>query len=129
MKKTTKEIFEEKISDWLRGYNSLDELLGDEGYWAGENFWMCRDEADEPSDVFKSVFFVITNPDDPAYNNTFNNLEQVEGATSLDSDTTHAGYIVPQGEAGRVVLFEYEMSGADLEGKLSPVLFDYHKIK
>ncbi len=129
MKKTAKEIFDEKISFWLRGYHSLDELLGDEDYWALQDFWLCRDESDEPSDVFKSVFFVITNPDDPVYENAFNNLEQVEGAWSLDSDTTHAGYIVPEGEAGRVLMFEYEMSEADLEGKLSPVLFDCHKIK
>ena len=130
MNKVAKEIFDEKPSFWLGGFhNSLDELLGDEGHWIDNDFWSDRDESDEPSEVFKSVFFVITNPDHPRYNDTFDNLEQAEGATSLRSDTTHAGHIVPEGEAGRIVLFEYEMSGAELEGKLSPILFDYHEIK
>ena len=126
---SAEEVFNNSRTDWLAAHEDMDSLLADEDYWVERGFWDTRDESLNPIDYFLSAFFIISNPDHGQYDGQFTRLECEFEAETIHSDTCRAGYLEPEGEAGRVVLLPADLDKDQLQEIMPDIIFDVHKLK
>jgi len=86
-----------------------------------------------------NAYYLILNPDHPNYEDQLTEMECDYEAISIIGVDTHAGFIEPEGEVSRVVVFPGEVKGifgeeasetgaSFLKRILPDILFDFHQI-
>jgi len=118
MSHIAEKIYNEDLTNWLEGSNSLDELIE-------------QAKEDYGFDNIESAYFLILNPDHPSYDEKLSSLEIDFEAVSVIAfnSNTKAGFVEDKGEVGRVILFPSKFSENQLQETLNTILFDYLILK
>ena len=133
MSDIAKKIFETHKESIL-GDLSLSQLIQETNDLLEEDFFSHLEESG-------NAYYVILNPDHPSYENQLNQMETAYGGTSIISPDTNAGFIEPEGEVSRILVFPDEVDIGQIDEKivktndpaflkeiLSDVLFDFYLI-
>ena len=133
MSHLAKKIFEDHKSSIL-GDLSLSQLIRETHDLHEEDVYSHLEESG-------NAYYVILDPDHPSYENQLNQMETRYGGDSIIGPDTHAGFIEPEGEVSRVLVFPDEVDIGQIDEEivktndpsflkkiLSDILFDFHLI-
>lgn len=131
MSDLAKKLFEDNKETILAGVASVSQYLKELGNHE-DDYLAQLDESG-------NAYYLILNPDHPNYEDQLTQMECSYQGISINGVDTHAGFIEPEGEVSRIVVFPGEVAGefgeeasktdtSFLKRILPDILFDFHQI-